>query len=161
MHFTIHTNRSTRWSKTKKRCKATHERQVRGMRTRRGSHRVTQVCLGRSLREAGLQASLETGSAWRGSKEEQASGKGPYLKKTAEQKLHGGRARSMLDSRRRGDVGCCAVSSRSLSPCFPDLLAQRLHLSTQIYLHCYRRAACCGPCFSIDVLVEGLQKSRS
>lgn len=56
---------------------------------------------------------------------------------------------------------CWAAPCLNVSPCFLDLLVQQLHLLRQIYLYYCQRAACCGPCFSINVLVEGLQKQRN
>lgn len=58
-------------------------------------------------------------------------------------------------------LGMLDVSGPRVSPCFLALLPQQLRLSRQIYLHCCRRAACCGPGFSTHVIVEGLRKQRN
>lgn len=47
-----------------------------------------------------------------------------------------------------------------VSPCSLDPLVRQLPLLRQIYPHCCQRPACCGPCFSANVLVEGLQNQR-
>lgn len=144
------------WNETKKRCQATHDHQMDGPRSHMQSTWYRQgLPRGQNFRQSSRtrpHLERQTAERTRG-----RHAKGKELSKGAAMKSQerADTARSNTQPARHG-----AASGPSVSPCSLDPLVRQLLLLRQIYPHCCQRPACCGPCFSTNVLVEGLQNQR-